>query len=107
VYIETRSVVASSIIGGGYMVLLSLAGVFFGTYVDRHRRKSSMLLASLVSFNLFGLASIVFFAAGDSVPSLSQPVTWVFVTLVLAGAIAGNLRAGAVDDDRHTPGARR
>jgi DHA3 family multidrug efflux protein-like MFS transporter len=96
VYIETRSVVASSVIGGGYMLLFSLAGVFFGSFVDRHSRKSSMLVSSTASFILFGIASIVYFAAEDSLPSLSQPETWVFVILVLAGAIAGNLRAVAL-----------
>jgi DHA3 family multidrug efflux protein-like MFS transporter len=48
-------------------------------------------------------------APEDSIPQLSQPLTWVFVTLVLGGAIAGNLRAVAlsttvtllVPDDRH------
>ena len=47
VYLETRSVVASSVIGGSYMLLLSVSALFFGTYVDHHRRKTSMLASSV------------------------------------------------------------
>ena len=46
VYLETRSVLATAIIGGGYMLLVAVSGMFFGTFVDRHRRKTSMLLSS-------------------------------------------------------------
>ena len=49
VYLETRSVLATAIIGGGYMLLLAVSGMFFGTFVDRHRRKTSMLLSSALS----------------------------------------------------------
>jgi MFS transporter, DHA3 family, multidrug efflux protein len=97
VYLETRSVVATSVIGGVYMLLLAASGILFGTFVDGHRRKTSMTLSSVGSLTCFLLATIVFFLAPEgSVPSLSQPYTWVFVVLVLAGAIAGNLRSIAL-----------
>ena len=97
VYLETRSVVATSVIGGVYMLLFAASGIFFGTFVDGHRRKTSMMLSSIGSLTCFLLATIVFFLAPEgSVPSLSQPFTWVFVVLVLAGAIAGNLRSIAL-----------
>lgn len=35
VYLETRSVMATSIIGGSYMLLVSACGVFFGSIVDQ------------------------------------------------------------------------
>jgi len=97
VYLETRSVVATSVIGGVYMLLFAASGIFFGTYVDGHRRKTSMLLSSVGSLTCFLLATLVFFIAPEgSVPSLSQLWTWVFVVLILAGAIAGNLRSIAL-----------
>ena len=49
VYLETRSVMATAIIGGGYMLLFAVSGMFFGTFVDRHPRKTSMLLSSGLS----------------------------------------------------------
>ena len=48
VYLETRSVLATAIIGGGYMLLIAVSGMFFGTFVDRHLRRTSMLLSSAV-----------------------------------------------------------
>ncbi len=110
VYLETRSVIASSIIGGAYMLLFAASGIFFGTFVDRNKRKTSMVLSNALSLGFFVLAGVIFLVAPEgSLPSLAQPLTWVFVTLVLAGAIAGNLRAVAlsttvtllVPEDRH------
>ena len=97
VYLETRSVVATSVIGGVYMLLFAASGIFFGTFVDAHNRKTSMMLSSMGSLACFLLATMVYFVAPEgSIPSLSQAWTWVFVVLVLAGAIAGNLRAIAL-----------
>ena len=32
VYLETRSVLATAIVGGGYMLLVAISGMFFGTF---------------------------------------------------------------------------
>jgi DHA3 family multidrug efflux protein-like MFS transporter len=97
VYLETRSVIASSVIGGSYMLLFAASGIFFGTFVDRNKRKTSMVLSNASSLVLFVLAGVVYLVAPeDSSPNLSQPLTWAFITLVLAGAIAGNLRGVAL-----------
>lgn len=96
VYLETRSVVASSVIGGTYMLLFAGSGIFFGTFVDRNKRKTSMTLSNAVSLVCFSLAGVVYVVADDRLPSLSRPLTWVFILLVLAGAVAGNLRAVAL-----------
>ena len=110
VYLETRSVVATAIIGGGYMLMMAGSGMFFGTFVDRHRRKVSMLLSSAISLAAFVLATGVYaIAPAGSLQNLGHPLFWAFVTLVLAGAIAGNLRTVAlsttvtllVPEDRH------
>src|SRR5215211_5116918 len=45
-YLETKSVLATAIIGGTYMLLLAGSALLFGTFVDRHRRKTSMLVSS-------------------------------------------------------------
>ncbi|HEX5671302.1 MAG TPA: MFS transporter [Acidimicrobiia bacterium] len=110
VYIETRSVIASSVIGGSYMLLFAASAIFFGTFVDRNKRKTSMVVSNVSSLVLFVLASVVYLVApAGSIPHLNQPLTWVFIALVLGGAIAGNLRGVAlsttvtllVPDDRH------
>ena len=110
VYLETGSVIASSVIGGTYMLLQSVSALFFGTYVDHHRRKTSMLVSSAGSLVAYLLAAGVYVIAPDgSLQDFGHPAFWAFVALVLAGAIAGNLRAVAlsttvtllVPEDRH------
>ena len=97
VYLETRSVLATAIIGGGYMLLVAVSSMFFGTYVDRHRRRTSMLLSSALSLVAFASAGVIFLIApGSALRDLSQPAFWAFIVLVLAGAIAGNLRSVAL-----------
>ncbi len=97
VYLETRSVLATAIVGGGYMLLMSISGMFFGTFVDRHRRLTSMLLSSVLSFAMFGLAGLVYVAApAEALRDLANPALWAFIALILVGAIAGNLRAVAL-----------
>ena len=96
-YLETRSVLATAIIGGGYMLLLSVSGMFFGTFVDRNRRKTSMLLSSVISLAGFVLAGLIYLVApGSAVRDLGHPAFWAFVAVVLGGAIAGNLRMVAL-----------
>ncbi len=97
VYIETRSVLATAIIGGGYMLLVALSAMFFGTFVDRHLRRTSMLLSSGLSLSAFALAGVVFVVApASALRDLSHPAFWAFIALVLGGAIAGNLRSVAL-----------
>jgi MFS transporter, DHA3 family, multidrug efflux protein len=93
VYLETRSVLATAVIGGGYMLLLALSGIVVGTFVDQHRRRTSMLLSSGLTLGAFVLAGIVYLSApAGALQDLGQPAFWAFITLVLGGAIAGNLR---------------
>jgi DHA3 family multidrug efflux protein-like MFS transporter len=97
VYLETLSVLATAIIGGGYMLLMAVTGMFFGTFVDRHRRRTSMVLSSVVSSVSFTLAGVLFaLAPATALRDLGHPALWALVGLVLAGAIAGNLRAVAL-----------
>lgn len=97
VYLETRSVIASSMIGGGYMLLFAASGIFFGTFVDSNKRKTAMVVSNAASLACFVLAGVVYVVAGeDALPNLAEPLTWVFIALVLAGAVAGNLRSVAL-----------
>ena len=109
IYLETRNVVATAVVGGGYMLLMAISAMFFGTFIDRHRRMTSMLLSSGLTFALFALAGLVYVASPDGASDLGHPAFWAFTTLILAGAIAGNLRMVAlsttvtllVPEDRH------
>jgi DHA3 family multidrug efflux protein-like MFS transporter len=97
VYLETRSVLATAIIGGGYMLLIAVSGMFFGTFVDRHLRRTSMLLSSAISFLTFALAAGVYAASpAAGLRDIGHPAFWAFIVLILVGAIAGNLRLVAL-----------
>jgi DHA3 family multidrug efflux protein-like MFS transporter len=96
-YLETRSVLATSIIGGSYMLLSAVLGLYFGTYVDRHRKKAAMLYSSIVSLAAFVAAGALYMIAPhEELLRLSSLEFWSFVVLVLAGAVAGNMRAIAL-----------
>ena len=49
VYLETRSVFATGVISGIYLVFTAASGVWFGGLVDRHRKRSVMLGSSAAS----------------------------------------------------------
>ncbi|HET9347495.1 MAG TPA: MFS transporter [Candidatus Limnocylindrales bacterium] len=109
IYLETRNVVATAVVGGGFMLLMAISAMFFGTFVDRHRRRTSMLLSSGLTLAAFALAGLVYVASPDGARDLGDPAFWAFTTLILIGAIAGNLRMVAlsttvtllVPEDRH------
>ena len=60
VYLETRSVVATGVIGGAYSLCTAVLAPAFGTYVDRHRKHTAMVLASTTSALCFVAATVVF-----------------------------------------------
>jgi MFS transporter, DHA3 family, multidrug efflux protein len=93
VYIETRSVLATSIIGGAYMLFSALCGLYFGTYVDHHKKKNSMVVSSIVSLVLYSLAAVLFYVTPkDMLLDIGNLEFWLLTALVLLGAVAGNLR---------------
>ena len=97
VYLETRSVLATALVGGGYMLMMAVSGLFFGTFVDRNLRRTSMLLSSAVSLVSFSTAGAVYgLAPPGAVRDLGNPAMWALIVFVLVGAIAGNLRMVAL-----------
>ena len=96
VYIETKSVVATSMIGGVFALTSALLGVGFGTYVDHHRKRHVMVLSTALSLGSFGIATVQYGLFKDRLLQLSSPHFWVFVLAILIGAVAGNLRGIAL-----------
>lgn len=93
VYLETRSVLATGLIGGAYMLLVAVFGLFFGVLVDRYRKHAVMLGSTLSSVAFFGIAGIMFLLIPESqLLSLTGPWFWVFALVVLVGAVIEQLR---------------
>src|SRR5918994_588240 len=55
VYLETHSVVATGVIGGAFSISSAVLGPFFGTFVDRHRKHTAMMLTTSASAVCFAV----------------------------------------------------
>jgi DHA3 family multidrug efflux protein-like MFS transporter len=49
VYLETRSVVTTGVIAGTFSLVAAIVGPFIGTFVDHHRKHTSLVVTSAVA----------------------------------------------------------
>ena len=97
VYLETRSVFATGMVAGIYLVLTAGSGFWFGSLVDHHRKKTAMLGSSLASMALYVMALAVHeLSPKGSMADVAGPFLWVFIWLTMLGVIAGNVRSIAL-----------
>lgn len=97
VYLQTGSVVATSVMAGVYTGTVALSGVFLGTLVDRYPKKPVMLGSSLTSLLLYALAwGVLVSAPPEAFTEAGSPTLWLFVLVTLFGALVGNLRGIAL-----------
>ena len=93
VYLETRSVLATGIIGGAYMLLIAVFGMLFGTIVDRHRKHAVMVLSSAITLGAFIIAGIVYLLQPESaLVDLGGPWFWLFSGVILFGSVVEHMR---------------
>jgi DHA3 family multidrug efflux protein-like MFS transporter len=92
-YLETRSVMATAIIGGGYMLFTAVFGTFFGTLVDRHRKKHVMVMSSTVTLVAYAASGGLWLLLGeDRLADWGSPWFWLFAGVILAGGVVESLR---------------
>ena len=97
VYLETRSVVITGVIGGGFSISSAVLGPFFGTFVDRHRKTTAMALTTTISAVSFAVATGVFVAVdSETLLRLTSPWFWVLILSTLLGSVAGMMRSIAL-----------
>ena len=93
VYIETRSVLATGIIGGAYMLFVAFFAMLFGTIVDRHRKHAVMLLSSVISAAAFVVAGLLYLTQSEAaLLDLGGPWFWLFSAVILFGGVIEQLR---------------
>ena len=105
-YLETRSVMATAIGGGSYMLFLAVFGMVFrisgrpapqetdhGGVERRHPARVRALRRSMSSFG------------EEGVSQWQQPGFWIFVTVILTGAVVEPAQHRPVDD-RHPARSR-
>ncbi|GIF37316.1 MFS transporter [Actinoplanes xinjiangensis] len=108
-YLQTKSVFATGMISGIFLVLTALTGIWFGSLVDGHRKKTTLQGSAVASLALYAAALAVYQAVPEE--AFRDPADarlWMFVLLLMFGVIAGNVRTIAlptlvtllIDEDR-------
>jgi len=97
VYLETHSVVATGSIAGAFSISAAILGPAFGTFVDRHRKHTAMVLTTVLSTVSFAAATVIFLAVdAGSLLRLDGPWFWLLVSVTLLGSVAGQMRGIAL-----------
>ena len=92
-YLETRSVMATAIIGGGFMLFTAIAGTYFGTLVDRHRKKHVMVASSTVTLVTYAASGGLWLLLGEGrLADWESPWFWLFAAVILVGGVVESLR---------------
>jgi MFS transporter, DHA3 family, multidrug efflux protein len=97
VYLETRSVFATGLIAGIFLVSIAGTGIWFGSLVDHHSKKTVMQWSAAVSSVLYAGSLALYLTVPES--TFRNPASvrlWVFVVLLMLGVVTGNLRTIAM-----------
>lgn len=96
-YLETKSVLVVSLIAGLYLIATAGTGIWFGSLVDHHKKKTMMIISTI--------ASLIFYSISFAIYQLSDPEQfknpaslelWALVVVLMLGVIAGNIRTIAL-----------
>ena len=97
IYLETRSVTATSIVSGIYLVMTASLGIWFGSLVDHNKKKNVMILSGVISLIIYVIGFVIYLIAPAETWKDPTSVTlWVLNVLLIVGVIAGNIRGIAV-----------
>ncbi len=92
-FLETRSVFATGMIAGIYLVLTAALGIWFGSLVDHHGKRNMMLVSSAASLALYAAALAGYALAPDIRGADTGSITlWLFILITMLAVIAGNIR---------------
>ena len=96
-YLETRNVLVTSILGGSYMLGMAIFGVPFGSWIDRTRKKRVMVISQGVTAAFFAAAALVYFLATPAqVLRIGSPAFVLFIVFLLVGAVMESARGIAL-----------
>lgn len=93
IYLETKSVLATSIIGGSYMLLVAIFSLVFGTIVDHNKKKRVMMASTVITLAAYILAGILYLAISDrQLIDWKSGWFWLFGGVILLGGVVENMR---------------
>lgn len=97
VYLSTKSVISTSLVGGTFLVAAAVSSVWLGSLVDKHRKKQVMLWSNIVTLIFFVLGFLLYILQPQEVfASVLNPQLWLMIVLLMAGVIAGAIYGIAV-----------
>jgi MFS transporter, DHA3 family, multidrug efflux protein len=94
VYLQTKSVAVTGMIAGLYAALTAISGIWFGSLVDHHKKKTVMLASSIASLTLYIICFVLYQYAPDG--AFAEPTSillWAFICTLMLGVIVGNIRS--------------
>ena len=92
-FLETRSVFATGMIAGIYLVLTAMLGIWFGSLVDHHGKRRMMLVSSVASLALYAVVLGGYaFDPDIRAANIASISFWLFILLTMLGVIVGNIR---------------
>jgi MFS transporter, DHA3 family, multidrug efflux protein len=97
VFLETKSVLATGMVAGIFLITTTLTGIWFGSLVDQHRKKTVMQASTVVSLAFYAVAFALYQLTPEQ--TFSNPAglrLWIFVVLTMLGVITGNIRSIAL-----------
>jgi len=97
VFLETKSVLATGMVAGIFLIATAVSGIWFGSLVDHNRKKTVMQVSTLVSL-VFYLGAFVLYqlTAKDVFTDPASVRLWIFIVICMLGVIAGNVRTIAL-----------
>ena len=92
IYLETQSVISTSILGGMYLLTIALSGFWFGSIVDHHKKKNAILGSSVITLILFSAGLLLYsLAPTEAFSIVNSPLLWLLVCLLMGGVLTGTI----------------
>lgn len=92
-YIQTQSVFVTGMIAGIYLVATMLTGIWFGSLVDHHKKRTMMVVSNITSIAFYVASLTVYLLTPHELfKDPYHPLLWLLVALLLLGVIASNIR---------------
>lgn len=93
IYLETKSVLATAIVGGSYMLFVAFLSLVFGLIVDRNKKKHVMVASTTITLLMYLVAGLLYvtFPTSD-LTNWQSIIFWIFGAAILIGGVVENMR---------------
>lgn len=97
IYLETRSVISTGVVGGIFMVAAATSSFWLGSIVDNYKKKTAMIFSGVVSLLAFSLGLLIYNVFPESTfTTIASLPLWIFVVILMIGTVAGNIYGIAI-----------